>query len=173
MLKSFSKRSLVINLILGILLGFVMYMIPLRFVEAIPGATITSPADVTSNILPSDTRLQVGGWGFLVIILSLLLLIFNFRLAIAVSGGVIFLLLMVFLISHKGSRDLVLSYQVFRNVIYVFFISYLPLHLVVHGIVRLLKRKRKVFTIWGVISFCVLLWLTTYAYFLAYILPSF
>lgn len=173
MLNVLNKKTLAINLILGIILGVVMYIIPLRYVEAIPTAHVTNPTDITGYILSDNVKSQVALLMLFSAVGGLVLLILNRRLALTVAGGTYFLILLGFLILNKGSKDLILSYQIFRNVAFVVLILYLAAHLSVHSIAWFLKRKRKILTIWGVVNFFILFLLFTFAYAIAYIFPAF
>ena len=167
MQKITDKKALIIDLVIGIILGIVIFLIPLKFVEAIPGSAVTRPTDVTGNILSSAAKSQVALLGLVAIIASLGMLIKNRRLGLTISGWVFLLSLLGFLILNKDSQYLVLSYQTFRNVGYLYLVLYLIVHLAVHSIAWFIKRKRSILTIWGVINWHLVFFLITDAYALA------
>lgn len=167
MLKISDKKSFVINLVLGIILGTTIFAVPFKFVEIIPTTSITSIMQVTGEILTQSSKLQTAWLGLFAIVVSLTLLVLNKRLALTVAGWVFLLLLMGFLILNKESKYLVISYQTFRNVGYLYLFLYLITHLVVHSIAWFAKRKRKILTIWGVVNWIVLFFLIDFAYALA------
>ncbi len=159
-----NKKSFVINLILGIILGIIIFVIPLRYVEAIPSSSITSVMQIPGEVLSQSSRMQIAWLGLLGVMLSLTLIIVNQRLALTIAGWVFLLLLIGFLILNKESNYLVISYQTFRNVGYTYLVLYLIIHLVVHSTAWFAKRKRKILTIWGVVNWFILFFLINFAY---------
>lgn len=162
--KNILPKNILISLVSGIILGIFLYLIPLQLVKTIPHAPILQPTDYPAKYLSRDAVLPLILLTLSSLIASLILLILNKRLVLTIAGWTFLIFVFGYQILNRPSSSLTLSYQLFRNLAYLYFFLYLIGHFIIHGIAWLYKRKRKIITIYGVINYWLLFVLTIFSY---------
>lgn len=151
------NQSKPLNLFNYVLLGLLTFGIISLTQDVIYASVLKQPN--FDNLFPGQSILSIC----FVIIIPIVLTVFNYRKLISLPIWISLLFFLIWFFSINQDQ-LIKVYQATRSITFLYFTLYAILHVIVHGVIKMKKKTRRVFTPTGVFQWYLIMLTTIFLY---------